>query len=475
MKLNLIKTPHKKSSVAFLIDNKKKLSDINLTKNENDFVLSQIQSGNKIIMINKFPEYYWICYMPVNKNVDISEKKEFYRVAANNLYNEIKKTNITSIDFQCHIKNKELLYCFFEGFALSDYQFSKYKSNADKSCLKNANILSERLSKDKIKEIETISKAIKYVKDLVNEPNNVLNANKLANEIVNCGIEFGFRTEVFDLEKITELGMGGILAVNKGSIEPATFSVLEWSPENAKNTKPIVLIGKGVVYDTGGINLKPSKSLEHMNSDMAGAAAVLGIFIIISQLNLPIHVIGLIPATDNRPGLNSYVPNDIIKMYDGSTVEITNTDAEGRLLLADAIAYSNNLSPELIISIATLTGSARATIGPYGIICLSNCDSQITDKLIDTGNDVYERVVTLPLWDEYKDFLKSDVADIKNSGGSLAGAITAGKFLEHFAKHPMIHLDIASMAYLDKAINYKGKGASGVPVRLLYNFLRHLY
>ena len=309
-------------------------------------------------------------------------------------------------------------------------------------------------------------------RDLVNEPLSYLTAPQLAKEILRMGKEAGFSVKVIEKEALIEMGMGGILAVNKGSITPPTFSILEWKPSNFKNKQPIVLVGKGVVYDTGGVSLKPTaNSMDFMKCDMAGSAAVIGAAYAVAKAKLPIHLICLVPATDNRPGLDAYVPGDVIKMYSGATVEVLNTDAEGRMLLADALHYAKQYNPELVIDVATLTGSASSAIGNQGSVFMGTADTKTKKALSLAGDDVHERLVEFPLWDEYSDMLKSDIADIKNLGGSSAGAITAGKFLEHFTDYNWIHMDIAGVAFMHQEDAYRVKGGTGYGVQLLYNFL----
>ena len=274
------------------------------------------------------------------------------------------------------------------------------------------------------------------------------------------------KPKVFDKAKIESLKMGGLLAVNRGSVEPPTFSVLSYEPKNAINKNYIVLIGKGLVFDTGGINLKPSGFLETMKSDKSGAAAVVGTISAIAKAKLPIKIIGLIPSTDNRPGNNAYVPEDIIKMFDGTTVEVMNTDAEGRLILADALAYAKKYNPELVIDLATLTGAAVVAIGESATVVMGNSEKHISE-LKKTGFEVWERLVEFPLWDDYAEQLKSQVADMKNVGPRWGGAITAAKFLEHFTAYNWVHLDIAGTAFTEKDDSYRGNGGTGVGVRLL--------
>jgi leucyl aminopeptidase len=360
-----------------------------------------------------------------------------------------------------------------ESVALSNYQFLRYKSKKEPNTLATATLISGL--KDGAALVERagkIARSTTIARDLVNEPVITLTAEALAAKAVEYGKEFGFQTEVFNLQKIKSLKMGGLLAVNYGSVDPPTFTILEWKPKKAKNKKPIILVGKGVVYDTGGLSLKPTpNSMDSMKSDMAGAAAVIGTFCSIAALNLDVHVVGLIPATDNRPGGNAYTPGDVITMYDGSTVEVLNTDAEGRMILADALAYAKKYKPELVIDLATLTGAQVVAVGYHGSAFMGTAGTEAKQALQGAGNRVYERLVELPLWEEYKDQLKSDIADMKNIGGSSGGCITAGKFLEQFTDYPWIHIDIAGPSFLPSSDSYRGKNGTGVGVRLLTEFL----
>jgi leucyl aminopeptidase len=264
------------------------------------------------------------------------------------------------------------------------------------------------------------------------------------------------------------------LAVNRASTVPPQFCILEWKPEGARNAKPIVLVGKGVVYDTGGLSLKPTEGMTYMKCDMAGAAAVVGTLAVAAKTGLPLHLIGLIPATDNKIGENALSPGDVITMGSGTTVEVVNTDAEGRLILADALHFAQKYDPELVVDLATLTGSAVKALGTQVICYMGTASEKIKKQLESSGFDTYERLVELPLWKEFGDELKSNIADLKNLGSSNAGMITAGKFLEHFTKFPWLHLDIAGPAYLRAANGYRTKEGTGVGVRLLFDFLKKL-
>jgi leucyl aminopeptidase len=287
------------------------------------------------------------------------------------------------------------------------------------------------------------------------------------------GKESGFRTEILTKKKIESLKMGGLLSVNKGSVDPPTFTIIEWKPAKAVNKKPYVLVGKGLVFDTGGMNIKTGPHMGEMKSDMAGGAAVASAIYAVAKAKLPVYVVGLIPATDNRPSGNAYVPGDVIKMYNGTTVEVLNTDAEGRMILADALSYAIKYSPELVIDIATLTGAASMAIGKYGIVGMGSKSEKEMEKLKISGENVCERIVEFPFWEEYGELIKSEVADIKNIGGKDSGAITAGKFLEKFTDYPWIHLDIAGPAFVDAKYNYRGNGGTGVCVRLLFDFFKN--
>jgi leucyl aminopeptidase len=327
-----------------------------------------------------------------------------------------------------------------------------------------------------VSEAVKVAKAVCITRDLVNEPVVSLTAQELSNRASKLGKEFGFHTEVFNKAKIQSLKMGGLLAVNAGSPDPPTFTILEYKPKNATNKKPIVLVGKGVVFDTGGLSLKETPgSMDSMKCDMAGAGAVIGTLCALSSLKLPVHVIGLIPATDNRPGGNAITPGDVITMHNGTTVEILNTDAEGRLILADALSYAKKYNPELVIDLATLTGAAVIIIGNGGTVMASTASAAVNEALLESGERVYERMVHLPLWEEFKDQLKSDIADLKNIGGKPAGSLTAAKFLEQFTSFPWIHLDIAGPAFLASPDSYRGKNGTGVGVRLLTDFISRNY
>lgn len=411
------------------------------------------------------------------KSTSKSDALEDVRILGSKLCTAANSSKIENLvlDFPGQVLSAEQTLAFLEGLELTNYEFYKYKKGQKPSKSLKAVFVNDTLIKEKeIHELNTVLQAVSFTKDIVNEPVSTLNAQGLAQAAVTQGKKCGFSVKVLDKKQIIQHKMGGLLGVNQGSIDEPTFSVLEYKPKNARNKKPLVLVGKGVVYDTGGYNLKISGSMGTMKCDMAGGAAVIGALSAIAANQLPIHVVGLIPATDNRIGLNALVQDDIITMSDGTTVEIQNTDAEGRLILADALVYAKKYEPMLVIDLATLTGAAAAVTGPYGIGLMAN-KTPHKKALIETGDEVYERCAEFQMWREYNDLLKSDIADLKNIGGPTGGMITAAKFLEHFTSYDWIHLDIAGPAFIKEgASHYHHKGGSGVGVRLLYSFAKKL-
>jgi leucyl aminopeptidase len=389
---------------------------------------------------------------------------------------------------------------FAEGMALGSYQFLKYKKDREnENTLKEIEIYSKALEEccgdlpeadsaslpvhaggagirraSCITDLNILLHAVAQCRDLINEPNSWLTATVFSKEAEKMGKESGVHVEVLNKQKIAALKMGGLTGVNLGSHEPPTFTVMEWNPAGAKNKKPVVLVGKGVVYDTGGMNLKPGDSMLNMKDDMSGAAAVAATLYAIAMANLPLYVVGLMPATDNRPGVKALVSGDIITMHNGITVEVLNTDAEGRLILADALSYAQKYDPALVIDLATLTGAAVRAIGKFGAVAMQVKAADELALLKKSGYDVYERLVEFPMWDEYGEQIKSDLADLKNIGPAEAGMITAGKFLEKFTTYPYIHLDIAGPAFIDKRDSYRGQGGTGFGVRLLFDFLQRM-
>lgn len=370
-----------------------------------------------------------------------------------------------------------------EGFVLGSYRFDRYRTTNTTNFDGTQRLVVHSSSNDKAARKgadrgRIVAESVCTARDLVNLSPDEKTPTLLSKAIEKSGEKNGYSVSVWDKDLIEDEKMGGLLAVNRGSVEPPTFSILEWAPENPVNSKPIVLVGKGVVFDTGGLSLKPTKdSMDAMKSDMAGAAAVVGVMEGVAKLNLPLHVVALIPATDNRPGMNAYVPGDVVRMHSGKTVEVMNTDAEGRMLLADALSYATTYNPQLVIDLATLTGAAVVALGKIvGAVMTNRTDGheERTAGMVAAGERSGDRVHPLPMFDEYAEALKSPVADMKNVGDRAAGSITAGKFLEHFVDYPWIHLDIAGPSFLRSENGYQKEGGTGFGVRLVIEYLRGL-
>lgn len=474
MKLIYTSKPSHNQSVIILVKKDQNLVDLSFTSSEINYIKKQIKAKVKQIHLNLLNRWVFIQVVDDKKQGD--HLNEWLRIEGSKLQKRINAEKLKGVTLIDRTNSKEWTLSLVEGIVLSNYQFLKYKK--DKSNLKHPldkiQVFSKSIKKSDLDELWNVIEGVFIARDLINEPLISLSAVQLSKEFKKLGNTAGFYVEVFNKQKIESLKMGGLLAVNKGSIDPPTFSILEWKPERAINKKPLILVGKGVVYDTGGLSLKPTKdSMDYMKSDMSGAAAVAGTLYAVAKSNLPIHVIGLIPATDNRPDGNAYVPGDIVKMGNGLSVEVLNTDAEGRMILAEALNYAKSYTPGLVIDIATLTGSASIALGKYGIVGMGNADDKTFNSLKASGEKVSERIVEFPFWEEFDKLLESDVADLKNVGGRDAGAITAGKFLEHFTDYPFIHLDIAGPAFVKNENNYKGTGGTGYTVRLLYNFIKN--
>ena len=439
------------------------------------YVRNQLDEKKKALVVNQY--HRQVCILVPDTKKDAYVTIENCRKAGEQFAASLNRNKSVGVRIRDIDGMADATLAVAEGIALSNYQFLRHKSESKKEAntLQAIAVESRKVKEADLLHLGILVDAVCRARDLVNEPVSHLSATQLADAFVKLGKEAGFKTEVFNKAKIKSLKMGGLLAVNLGSQQPPTFTVMEWKPRGAKNKKPIVLIGKGVVYDTGGLSLKPTpNSMDYMKSDMAGSAAVACTLYAVAKAKLPVHVVALVPATDNRPGENAYTPGDVITMMSGHTVEVLNTDAEGRMILADALHYAKRYSPELVMDFATLTGAAAMAVGSYGIVCMGNANEKIKNKLKESGQNVYERLAEFPFWDEYDELLKSDIADMKNIGGSIGGAITAGKFLQRYTDYPWMHFDIAGPSFLHTANAYRGKNGTGVGVRFLFDYLRNL-
>ena len=460
-------TINKNDNLIILCNIKSNLSSLKLSENEMQFVDLQIKRKQEIIKINQYHRFIVLIFP--KKHTSKNHYNEQLRILGDKvipIFRDKKSVVIKNLQ-----KNSDELI-LAEGIFLGMYSFSKYKTNSDVKEFSTIIIYNGKTHK--LIEMENILSSVYLTRDLVNEPFSHLTAKELSEKAKEIGESTGCKVNVFGKKKIQSLKMGGLLAVNKGSLDDPSFTIMEWKPKNHKNKNPIVLVGKGIVFDTGGLSLKPTNnSMDLMKIDMGGAATIMGAMQAICHNNLPVHTIALLPATDNRPSGNAYAPGDVVEMHNGSTVEVLNTDAEGRMILADALSYAKKYNPQLVIDLATLTGSAVATIGKYGMVSMHNDAKTSHDSLKNIGEEIYERLAELPFWPEYDKLIESDIADIKNIGGPQAGAITAGKFLSYFTNYPWIHIDL-SCVYSKERFEYRGKGATGMGVRLLYYFIKSL-
>ena len=312
----------------------------------------------------------------------------------------------------------------------------------------------------------SVAKGVRMAKDLGNLPPNICTPTYLGEQAKKLAKEYGFKVEVLDKAQIEKLGMGSFLGVAQGSLEPPKLIVLQHN-KGKKNQKPVALVGKGITFDTGGISLKPGSDMDEMKYDMCGAASVLGTFKAIGELDLPLNVVGIIPTCDNMPSGNALKPGDVLTSMAGLTIEVLNTDAEGRLILCDALTYAERFEPSAVVDIATLTGACVIALGHHPSGLFSNND-QLAKELLDAGEQSHDRAWRMPLWEEYQSQLDSNFADIANIGGRAGGSITAACFLSRFAKkYDWAHLDIAGTAWKSG----KEKGGTGRPVPLLTTFL----
>ena len=452
------------TSRLIIIKSLDQLNQIGNIQSDVDYLKSSLKE-NKLTesFLNGKLEAFVLSTETSNKNL------ELLRGIGYQAYKSLQKLEVANLHIENLADNDNSL-ALFEGIALSAYQFLKYKTKKDGYALNALSIngAEEKSYKHTVAKIE----GTYITRTLVNEHPAYLTPTQFSKDIDALANQYGFSFTKLDRGQIESLKMGGLLAVNQASNEDPTFNIMEWKPAKPKNSQPIVLVGKGVVYDTGGLSLKPTpNAMDFMKADMAGAGAVVGAICAIAKAQLDVHVIGLIAATDNKIGSKAYSPGDVITMYDGTTVEVLNTDAEGRLTLADAISYGNKYEPELIVDIATLTGAAARAIGTEGSVIMGTAEEKTLNHLKAAGHIVHERLVEFPLWDEYGDQIKSDMADIKNLGGDMGGAITAGKFLEHFTRTPWMHIDIAAPSYLHHEDKYRGKNGTGVGVRLFFEWL----
>ena len=397
--------------------------------------------------------------------IGFGKKEEFnsdkFRIA---IFKAIKKSmqmEAKTVAFDISGLNFDWAEQFGYGCYIADYTFDKYKSKKDKKVEE----VFVNCTESNLRRAEIIAEGMKLARDLANEPAAFATPSKLA-EVAQS---FGLDTKIYEKEDCEKMNMGAYLAVAKGSSEAPKFIHMKYSMPNPR--KKIAIIGKGLTFDSGGLDIKPAASMLTMRDDMSGSACVLGIMSKIKELAPDVEVHGIIAACENMPGCAAYKPGDILTAKNGKTIEVDNTDAEGRLTLADALCYACELGVDEVIDIATLTGACMVALGNVAAGVVGN-DSEMLNNVIAAAKEVGERYWELPMYEEYKESLKSNVADMQNTGSRWGGASAAGLFLQEFVKDvKWVHIDIAGVAFMDKPMNEFIKGSSGAGVRALANYI----
>jgi leucyl aminopeptidase len=410
---------------------------------------------------------------------DANEEK--VRTAAAEGIKSLKADNVSTVGTSmaqllvADLSPARIAQAVVEGARLAAYSFDQLKSIKDKKKISQLTLLASDAATAKqmkagVAAGDSIADAALFARDLINLPGNYCTPTYLADEAKKFAKKLGIKATIFGPELIAKHKMGGLMAVAQGSKEPARFIILEWM-KGPKSQKPIVVVGKGLTFDTGGISIKPSASMEDMKMDMSGGAAALGVMRAVASLKLAVNLVVLVPSTENMPSSTAVKPGDVATGLSGVTMEIINTDAEGRLILSDALAYAKNFKPDAIVDMATLTGACMVALGEVATGLFSN-DETLVSQITEAGKETGETMWRLPLFPEHEEQIKSDVADIKNVGPRWGGASTAAAFLKkHVPIDSWAHLDIAGTAYTTTPKGYKTKGAIGVGVRSVVRFI----
>ena len=481
------------SVAMYYIQDDKSIND-NLIAFEKKFriKLSELQKKNLLVKKNKQLNFF----NSKGKQEQIIIHKftfdekftvDYFRNHLAGFIKEIKNDEVQSLhifipDFNLikkYFDDKEYFYrSFIEGLSLGNYTFDKYKKEKDKTRNLSVSIYAddEKVLKSAINKNNSVIDGIFFTKDLQNEPPSALRPFELADRIKENLSKHGMKVTVFDEKEIKKRNMGGLLAVGQGSNAKPRFIVIEYKPKNKKsNGKKIALVGKGVTFDTGGYCIKPWQGMLEMKADMSGAALVAGTMLAAAKANIPFEILGVIPAAENMINGEAMRPSDIVKTASGKTIEVGHTDAEGRMILADALDYASKQKPDEIIDFATLTGACVVALG-LNVAGLFTKNDRLADELYRTGMKTYDRVWRLPMWDEYHKENESKIADLNNDGGKWGGAITAAKFLENFVDKniPWAHLDIAGPAVANDLTNYNKDYMTGFGVRLMFEYLSNI-
>ena len=475
-----------KANLGFFVSEESNFSnldkiDLNLKKTISQFFNNhkKASEGKKIFSLDLSIKQK-IFLILVKKNLKTFEINQLGADFKNIISNEKKITEVSFYADLSFLKNKELeknvINEFAYGFELKSYSFEKYKSKKKTNLQKIifASKYSEQLEKEYV-YLNSVKNGVYLTRDLISEPPNILYPKKYVEEIKKLS-SLGLKIKIYDEKEMKKLGMNALLGVGQGSSRESFLVTLNWDG-GKKNDKPLAFVGKGVCFDTGGISLKPARFMEEMKYDMGGSAVVVGLMKSIALRKAKVNAVGVVGLVENMPDGNAQRPGDIVKSYSGKTIEILNTDAEGRLVLADALSFTEDkFKPKFIIDLATLTGAIIISLGEEFAGLFSN-DDKLSRNLFDVGEEINEKVWRLPLHKNYDKLINSSYADVQNinyAGG--AGSITAAQFLKRFINNtPWVHLDIAGMAFSKKAANLNSGGATGYGVRLLSDFIKKFY
>ncbi len=482
--------------VRYFIDGKKlkeslknfeRVSKTNLSELQRKNFLSDEITEIRVPRLSGKPDEVFLVKVKINEKFT----NDFFRNHLAGFLQSLEKEEIRSLhifipsytSFKKYFDSEEYYYqTFAEGLFLGNYEFTDYKSVKKQS--KPLEIMfysdDEKKLKNALVTSQSLMGSINFTKDLQNEPGGVLTPDELSRRVKTVLTKVGTKVKIFDEKEIRKRKMGGLLAVGMGSDNPPRFVIIEYrgadrySKTRKSTSKIVVLVGKGITFDSGGISIKPYQDMWEMKADMSGAAVIAGAILAAAKSKLPINIVGIIPTAENMLSGSSMRPGDIVVTSSGKSIEVDNTDAEGRMILADALSYATKLKPDVIIDLATLTGACVVALGEFVAGLFTN-NEMLSQKLFQIGLKTHERVWSLPMWDEFHILNKSDTADVKNSGGRWGGAISAAKFLENFVdkKIPWAHIDIAGPAIANPHNNYSKRFMTGFGVRFLFEYLKN--
>ena len=447
------------------------LKNLKFKKKEEKIISFDISEKNKILFIKVKEKLVLNNFEELGAN--------FYSFIKTNKIDKVNLYADTLKSFKSNKENTKLILNFVHGFNLKSYSFDKYKTQNKNIFYFLFKIISSEktLLNNNYFKYKAIESGVFQTRNLVSEPPNILYPKKYV-EIIKKLSSLGLKIQIYNESKMKKLGMNAILGVGRGSINESFLVTIEWRGNKKSKNKPLAFVGKGVCFDTGGISLKPARFMEEMKYDMAGSAVVVGLLKTLALRKAKVNAIGVVGLVENMPGGNAQKPGDIVKSYSGKTIEVLNTDAEGRLVLSDALSFAEKkFNPKFIIDLATLTGAIIVSLGEEYAGLFSNNDD-LSNKIFEASKKIGEKVWRLPLNENYNKLMDSTVADVQNinySGG--AGSITAAQFLQRFIinKTPWAHLDIAGVTFSKKASNLNPKGATGFGVRLLNKLIEEYY